>query len=148
MTVWFRDRASFIVALCIGATLSACGGGSDGSSSTATATTATTSANDGSSSSSGSNSTDTASLDSGITISWALPTTNTDGTALTNLAGYHIHYGTDSSALDQEIDVPSPDLTQYVIQNLTAGTYYFSVSSYNTDGTEGVDSSLVSVTVA
>ena len=31
---------------------------------------------------------------SATTLNWTAPTTNTDGTALTDLAGYKIYYGT------------------------------------------------------
>src|SRR5690606_15761687 len=33
------------------------------------------------------------------TLSWVAPTQNTDGTTLTNLAGYRIHYGSSPSVL-------------------------------------------------
>lgn len=42
------------------------------------------------------------------TLSWAAPTTNTDGTPLTDLAGYTIEYGTSSGALDQSVTIASP----------------------------------------
>jgi hypothetical protein len=40
------------------------------------------------------------------TLSWTIPTTNTNGTPATNLAGYHIYYGTSSEALNTVIVVP------------------------------------------
>ncbi len=38
------------------------------------------------------------------TLSWDPPTTNADGTPLTDLAGYRIYYGTSSGSYSQNID--------------------------------------------
>ena len=65
------------------------------------------------------------------TLSWTTPTVNTNGTPATNLAGYHIYYGTNPAALDTVIDVPGAQTTEYEISNLSSGTYYFVVSAYN-----------------
>jgi len=56
------------------------------------------------------------------TISWTPPTQNVDGTALTDLAGYKIYYGTSASALNQAIQV-SAGITAYVVNNLSPATY-------------------------
>jgi hypothetical protein len=61
------------------------------------------------------------------TLSWVAPDQNTDGSALTNLAGYRIYYGTGADALTEVIELPTVGITAYVIDNLTAGTYYFSI---------------------
>jgi hypothetical protein len=82
------------------------------------------------------------------TLSWAAPDQNTDGSALTNLAGYRIYYGTSANALDQVIDIKSVGLTAYVIDNLTAGTYYFSIRAYNSVGMESALSNIVSDTIS
>jgi len=68
------------------------------------------------------------------TLTWTAPTTNTDGSAVTNLAGYHIYYGTSPSALTTAIDVPNPGTTSYTVNNLTTGTWYFAVNAYTTSG--------------
>jgi len=81
------------------------------------------------------------------TLSWNVPTANTNGTSLTDLAGYIIHYGTSSGALTQTIQLTDPDLTTYVVRNLAAGTYYFAISGYATTGMQGTDSSVVSKTI-
>src|SRR5271167_1095091 len=39
------------------------------------------------------------------TLIWSAPTENTDGTPLTNLAGFHVYYGTSASALTQSIEL-------------------------------------------
>ena len=45
------------------------------------------------------------------TISWIPPTQNTDGSALTDLAGYRIYYGTSPSSLNQNVELSNPGLT-------------------------------------
>jgi hypothetical protein len=74
-------------------------------------------------------------------LSWVAPTKNSDGTALTNLAGYNIYFGTDSSALTQMVQVSNPSALSYVVTGLTSGTtWYFAVTSYSSGGQESVRS--------
>jgi hypothetical protein len=69
------------------------------------------------------------------TLSWDAPTTNADGTPLTDLAGYKVYYGTPSRNYSQNIDVGN--VTTYTVDNLTEGlTYYFAVTAYDTGGNE------------
>lgn len=91
--------------------------------------------------SSGSGSTGTA------TVSWSAPTTNTDGSALTDLAGYHVYYGTSPSSLTKVISVASAGATSYTIGSLSSATWYFGVTAYTTSGAESAISSVVSKTV-
>jgi hypothetical protein len=81
------------------------------------------------------------------TLSWTAPTRNTDGSTLSNLAGYRIAYGTSSSSLSRTIQVTNPGLTTYVVQNLSPGTYYFAVRSYSSTGVESSNSSVASKTI-
>ncbi len=78
------------------------------------------------------------------TLSWLPPTTNTNGTPLTNLAGYKIYYGTSSSSLNQSAQVTNPGIATYVIDNLSPATWYFSVVSYNRAKVESPLSQVVS----
>lgn len=82
-----------------------------------------------------------------VTINWQPPTENVDGSALTNLAGYNIHYGVSSGNYTQSISVANPGIATYVVTNLAAGTYYFAVAAVNTAGIESPLSSEVSATV-
>lgn len=70
------------------------------------------------------------------TVKWVAPTENSDGTALTNLAGYTIYYGTSASTLSQAqtVQVSNPAALSYTVTGLPAGTWYFAVSSYTTTG--------------
>ena len=69
-------------------------------------------------------------------LSWTAPTTNSDGSSLSNLAGYRIHYGT-TTAMTQLVQVASPGITTYTLGNLSSGTWYFAVSAYASTGAEG-----------
>jgi hypothetical protein len=82
-----------------------------------------------------------------VTLNWQPPTQNTDGTPLTNLAGYDIHYGTASGKYTQTVTIDNPGIATYVVGNLSPGTYYFSVTAVNSQGTESPLSSEVSTTV-
>ena len=81
------------------------------------------------------------------TVSWSAPTTNTNGSALTDLAGYHIYYGTSASSLTQVVDVSSASATSYAVPNLASGTWYFEVTSITSAGVESAPSSVVSKTI-
>jgi hypothetical protein len=80
-------------------------------------------------------------------LSWTVPTLNTNGTPATNLAGYHIYYGTNPGELNTVIDVPGATTTEYEISNLSSGTYYFAVSAYNSQGVDSADSNEGSKTI-
>ncbi len=80
------------------------------------------------------------------TLTWQAPTQNTDGSSLTDLAGYHIYYGSSQNALNQMITVSNPATTTYQIDNLGTGTWYFAVAAYSTSGTESARSNVGSKT--
>jgi hypothetical protein len=68
------------------------------------------------------------------TLSWLPPTQRTDGSALTNLAGYHIRYGNAPDRLDRDIPITNPGLTSYVVDNLSQGTWYFAMTAFDAAG--------------
>lgn len=70
------------------------------------------------------------------TLTWVAPTQRTDGSALTNLAGFKVYYGTDPAALTTTVDIADPLLTQHVITALTPATWYFAMTAYDADGLE------------
>ena len=84
---------------------------------------------------------------SNATLSWTAPTANTDGSALTDLAGTQIYYGTSASNLNQSVQVAGATQTSYTINNLTSGTWYFGGVAYATTGAQSALSGLVSVTI-
>jgi hypothetical protein len=76
-------------------------------------------------------------------LSWEPPTTNVDGSALTNLAGYRIVYGASATQLTQTIQLANAGLSAYVVENLAPGTYYFAVRAYTTRNAESSDSNVI-----
>ena len=81
------------------------------------------------------------------TLDWTPPTANSDGSALTNLAGYTVYYGTSPDNLTQSVKVSNPGLTAYTVSNLTSGTWYFAVASYSSAGVESTLSGVISTTI-
>lgn len=81
-------------------------------------------------------------------VSWTPPTTNTNGSALTDLAGYRIYYGTSPDTLNQTIQVPNAGATDYMVQGLSQGTWYFAVVAYTNTGLESNLSNVASKTIS
>jgi hypothetical protein len=82
------------------------------------------------------------------TLSWQPPTSNTDGSPLTNLAGYVVRYGTAPDALDIQVRIDNPGLVTYVVSDLTPATWYFQVVAYNSVGVESSPSATGSKTIS
>jgi hypothetical protein len=82
------------------------------------------------------------------TIRWTPPTENTDNSPLTNLRGYRIYYGTNSGNLSQVLDLPNAGLSSGVVENLSPGTWYFAVTSYNASNVESNRSNITSKTIS
>jgi hypothetical protein len=81
-------------------------------------------------------------------LAWTAPTLNTDGTALTDLSGYTISYGTSATALTQSVTVTDPTATSYTITGLAAGTWYFEIAANASDGTQSAPTAVVSATIS
>ena len=69
-----------------------------------------------------------------LMLSWAAPTTNEDGSALTDLAGYKLYYGNAPGIYSNVITVG--DYTTAEIGELVSGTYYLTVTAYDIYGNE------------
>jgi len=80
-------------------------------------------------------------------LSWTAPTENVDGTALTDLAGYTVHWGTGSRSYSQTAELNGANSTQYQVNDLASGTWYFAVTARNAAGAESAYSGEVSKTV-
>lgn len=80
-------------------------------------------------------------------IDWVPPTENTNGSALTDLAGVRIYYGTSASALSRSVQVSNASARTYTLSGLTAGTWYFGLEAYTTTGVASGLSSIVSKTI-
>ena len=80
----------------------------------------------------------------GATLSWSAPTQNEDGSVLTDLAGFTIVYGPSSDMLHESVRIENPGIDRYVLDQLPAGTYYFSVRAFTQSGVESALSNIVS----
>ena len=69
-----------------------------------------------------------------LMLSWSAPSTNEDGTPLTDLAGYKLYYGSLPGQYSQVITVG--DYTTAEIGGLGTGTYYLAVTAYDINGNE------------
>jgi hypothetical protein len=79
-------------------------------------------------------------------LTWTAPTTNTDGSALTDGLGYKIYYGTTSTNLNQNVLVNGIGTLTYTVANLPAGTWYFAATTRATSG-ESAKTGTVSTTI-
>lgn len=90
---------------------------------------------------------------------WPTPTQNTDGSPLTDLAGFWIYYGQDSAALLQtdaearrtdssvswiEIDNAQTNDYEIILEVTEPTTFFFGITAFDTSGNEAVISELVS----
>lgn len=79
-----------------------------------------------------------------VTLSWEAPTQNTDGSQLTDLAGYRIYYGVDSGNLSNVIEISNPSVSTYVVEGLTPDIWHFASTALNSQGAESDFSGQVS----
>lgn len=73
-----------------------------------------------------------------FTVAWVPPTTNDDGSPLTDLKGYKIYYSTSSSMSNNQVKnlVSSTAVSTVIGPGLAPATYYVVMSAYNTAGAE------------
>ena len=69
-------------------------------------------------------------------LTWTPVTKNTNGTVLANLAGYRVHYGTSANGMKTVVTLANPSLTNYLVTNLSSGTWYFGITAYTKSGME------------
>lgn len=81
------------------------------------------------------------------TLNWSPVTQNTDGTILTDLAGYTVYYGASPAALNTSVVLSDPNQSTYIVAPLTSGTWYFAVSAYTTRGVQGQLSNVAAKTI-
>jgi hypothetical protein len=81
------------------------------------------------------------------TLSWEAPLQNVDGSALTALTGYKIHYGKKPGSYSETISIDTVAMTTYVIDGLAAGTYYFAITAVSSGGLESEFSGEASTTI-
>ncbi len=69
-------------------------------------------------------------------LSWTPVTRTTNGATLKNLAGYRVHYGRSANAMTTVVTLSNPSLTNYIVDNLSSGTWYFGITAYTSNGYE------------
>ncbi len=69
-------------------------------------------------------------------LTWNPPTTNTDGSALSNLSGYKIYWGTSQGSYPNSATITNPGISSYVVEQLTPATWYFVLTAVNGNGIE------------
>ena len=80
-----------------------------------------------------------------VVFTWKAPTTNEDGTELTDLAGYMLYCGSSPGIYTRAYDVGN--VTTYTVSNLDAGIHYCAITSYDKNDNESEDSDEVTVTI-
>ena len=84
-----------------------------------------------------------------INISWVPPVEREDGTPITmaEIAGYRVYYGTSQGKYTNNVDIADRTTMQATLSNLTTGTYYIVMTTYDMDGRESVFSKVVTKSI-
>ncbi|MEW5742654.1 MAG: fibronectin type III domain-containing protein [Myxococcota bacterium] len=80
-------------------------------------------------------------------LAWDPPTRNQDGTPLTDLKGYEIHYGPSPGNYTRSVTLNDPAATSFQIDNLPSGTWYFALKAVDTSGNVSTFSNEASKTI-
>ena len=88
-----------------------------------------------------------ASASRAATLFWEAPTSNTNDSPLTDLAGYRIYYGQKSEPLSRIVQIDTVGLQTYVVDDLEPGTWYFAIVAVATNGVESTLSNIVTKTI-
>jgi hypothetical protein len=105
--------------------IAGCGGGGSGGSGGGGSTITTNTMN---------TSTNTTISNGSVTLSWDAPTTNSDSSPLSDLAGYKVYYGTSSGSYTNSVDVGN--IAGASVSSLASGSWCFAVTAYDTSGNE------------
>jgi hypothetical protein len=73
--------------------------------------------------------------DGSTTTTWLPPTTNVDGTPITDLAGFNLYRGTSLTNLTR-LKSLNPNVLTYIDSNLAPGNYYYQVTSVDAASNE------------
>jgi len=89
------------------------------------------------------------SISASISLSWVAPMAREDNSALSlsAIAGYNIYYGTTQGQYTSSANVNDGSATGYSFNNFTSATYYFVVTTIDTDGRESQYSPEISISI-
>ena len=82
-----------------------------------------------------------------ISLSWSAPATNSDGSPITDLAGYRVYYGTASGFYTDNVTITNPSTLSTTLSNLPADTYFVIVRAFNSVNLESQASAEMSKTI-
>ena len=82
--------------------------------------------------------TDKSSTVADINLSWAAPSAREDNSSisLSEIAGYRVFYGKTQGQYSNSISINDGTTTDYTLANLPTGTYYFVLTTLDTEGRE------------
>lgn len=84
-----------------------------------------------------------------VSLSWAAPSEreNNEPISLSEIAGYKIYYGTIENHYPNSIDINDGKAEAYTFTGFSAGTYYFVLTTFDTQGRESQYSPAVKIVV-
>jgi len=85
--------------------------------------------------------------DGSALVSWVPPTQNTDGSPLTDLAGFKIYYGTFPGEYEEPEIVTNPGMSSFLVEGLGEADWFFVMTAFNTSGIESAYSDEVFKTI-
>ena len=83
-----------------------------------------------------------------INLSWVAPAEREDNSSisLSEIAGYQVFYGKEQGLYSSSITINDGTATGYTFTSLPAGTYYFAVTTIDTEGRESQYSAEIMIT--
>jgi hypothetical protein len=90
----------------------------------------------------------TTGLPGSVTVSWLPPTQYIDGSTMSNLAGYRVRYGKSPTALSTVVTVANAGVANSVIEGLSPGVWYFTVTAFTSEGAESEDATVATATIS
>lgn len=84
-----------------------------------------------------------------ISLTWVAPSEREDNTGilLSEIAGYKIYYGSSQDFYSGSVDINDRSTAGYTFRNFSAGTYYFVITTLDTNGQESPFSSEIQLII-
>lgn len=84
-----------------------------------------------------------------IDLSWTAPAERENNTplSLSEIAGYRLYYGTKQGDYLNEINIEDGSAETYALTDLPKGTYYFVITTYDSEGRESRYSPEIIITI-
>ncbi len=80
------------------------------------------------------------------TLRWQAPTQNVDGSPLDDLAGFVVYWGSESRQYSSSHRISNADATEW-LADVPAGSYFFALTAFDTEGNESAYSNEVRKTI-